>query len=91
MAKKDLLAETGDLTTEVKKEEKKYEGPRVPVRLPKLQNIAGSNATIDQYEHVTISNETGMEQYKVQRGTTVEVPVPVFIALYEKYGKDIAV
>lgn len=89
MAKKELLANTGDMTVAVKKEEKKYDGPMTSVKLPKLENIGGGGMMVDQYEHVTISNETGLEQYKVQRGVRVDVPVPVFLQLYEKYGKEI--
>lgn len=89
MAKKDLLANAGDMTVAVQKEEKKYDGPMTSVRLPKLDNLGGGGATVDQYEHVTIANEQGIEKYGVQRGVKVDVPVPVFLQLYEKYGKDI--
>ena len=89
MAKKDPLANAGELTTAVVKSDKKYDGPTTPVRLPRLENLGGSGATVDQYEHVTIANENGIETYGVQRGVTVNVPVPVFIQLYEKYGKEI--
>ena len=90
MAKKDLLKDTGNMTVEVKKEEKKYTGPMVQIRpLPELDNSGEEGLLIDQYEHVTLANETGEESYKVRRGEAVEVPVPVFMALYEKYGKKV--
>lgn len=88
MAKKNLLENAGDLTTAVKKEEKKYTGPMVEIRLEKLDD-PGDGSKVDQYEHITLSNETGMEKYRVLRGEVVSIPVPVFIALYEKYGKSL--
>lgn len=86
MAKKDLLSET-NLTTAVKKEDKKYDGPYVQIFLPELENSGEEGMPVDQYEHVTIANETGRQQYRVHRGEYVDVPVPVFIALKEKYPK----
>ena len=89
MAKKDLLANAGGMTVAVQREEKKYDGPMASVKLPKLENLGGGGMMVDQYEHVTISNETGMEKFAVQRGIRVDVPVPVFLQLYEKYGDEI--
>ena len=87
MAKKDLLSNTGDLTTAVVKDEKKYDGPRVQIFLPELENSGEEGVKVDQYEHVTLSNEMGRQVYRVHRGEWVEVPVPVFMALKEKYPK----
>jgi hypothetical protein len=87
MAKKDLLSEAGSLTTAVVKDEKKYEGPYVQVFLPELEDAGDGGMKVDQYEHVTLANETGLEQYRVHRGEHVMIPVPVFIALKEKYPK----
>lgn len=86
MPKKDFLSET-NLTTAVKKEEKKYDGPYVQIFLPELENSGEEGMPVDQYEHVTLANETGREQYLVHRGEHVDVPVPVFMALKEKYPK----
>jgi len=86
MAKKDLLSAT-DLTTAVQKEEKTYDGPYVPIFLPELENSGEEGVLVDQYEHVTIANETGRQQWRIHRGEHVDVPVPVFIALKEKYPK----
>lgn len=86
MAKKDLLSET-NLTTAVVKEEKKYDGPYVPIFLPELENSGEEGMPVDQYEHVTIANENGRQQWRVLRGEHVDVPVPVFMALKEKYPK----
>ena len=86
MAKKDLLSES-NLTTAVVKEQKKYDGPYVQIFLPELQYSGEEGMPVDQYEHVTIANETGRQQYRVHRGEYVDVPVPVFMALKEKYPK----
>ena len=85
MAKKDFLSESGDLTTAVVKTEKKYDGPYVQVFLPELDNSGEEGMQVDQYEHVTIANEMKETCYKVLRGERVEVPIPVFLALKERY------
>jgi hypothetical protein len=89
MPKKEILAGTGDLTTAVVKDEKKYNGPYVQVFLPELENPGEEGMQVDQYEHVTMANETGVEKFLVHRGEHVMVPVPVFMNLYEKYGKKL--
>ncbi len=77
------------MTVEVKKDEKKYDGPTAQLFLREMENSGEEGVPVDQYEHVTISNETGVEKWLVKRGEWVEVPVPVYIALKEKYGKQI--
>lgn len=86
MAKKEILSET-NLTTAVERNEKKYDGPYVQIFLPELENYGEDGLQVDQYEHVTIANEIGQEKYYVHRGEHVMVPVPVFMALKEKYPK----
>lgn len=70
----------------VKIEEKKpsYSGPMVEIYLPKLED-AGNGPKVDQYEHVTIANEVVENTYRVMRGVRVEVPVPVFVVLKDRY------
>lgn len=85
MAKSTLKMD--NLTTAVQKEEKKYNGPYVQVFLPELENAGEDGFAVDQYEHVTLSNEEGKEIFLVHRGEYVDVPVPVFMALKEKYPK----
>lgn len=87
MAKKGLQLD--ELTTAVKKEEDKYEGPTVQIYLQELDNSGQEGVLVDQYEHVTLSNETGLQKFLVKRGEYVEIPVPVYLALKEKYGKKI--
>lgn len=67
----------------------KEEGPKwpmVPVFIPALED-SGNGMKVDQYEHVTIANEQKEDCYKVLRGERVEVPVPVFLQLKERYPK----
>lgn len=78
---------TDSLTTAVVREEKKYEGPYVTVFLPVLEGGGEDGVKVDQYEHVTLANEEREQVFRVLRGEPVQVPVPVFIALKEKYPK----
>lgn len=87
-AKKGLMLEES-LTTAVVQEDKKYKGPTAQVFLPLLDDPGDEGIQVDQYEHVTIQNEQGKEVFRVHRGEHVDVPVPVFIQLKEKYGKAI--
>ena len=67
----------------------KDEGPKWPmvrIFLPPPEN-ADEGSKVDMYEHVTIANEKGQKIWYVLRGEWTEVPVPVFVALKEKYPK----
>lgn len=75
------------LTTAVPAKKEKYEGPRVRIFLQKLEDSGDEGVKVDQYEHVTLANERGETCYKVLRGEWVDIPVPVFIALKERYPK----
>ena len=81
--KLDLMNST---TVAVPKKEEKAKGPMVDIFLPELPG-GDSGVKVDQYEHVTIANELGEVCYKVHRGETVSVPVPVFLALKARYPK----
>ena len=64
------------------------EGPKetmVRIFLPKLEDSGDNGVSVDQYEHVTISNEEKDKTYYILRGEWVEVPVNVFIILKQKY------
>lgn len=76
-----------NLTVAVPKKDDGYKGPTVTVFLPELEGGGDDGLKVDQYEHVTIANQNKEEHYKVHRGEQVEVPVPVFLALKEKYPK----
>ena len=88
MANKKTEAAFNDGLTVVAEEKKPdYIGPYVDVFLPVLEDSGDGGLKVDQYEHVTIANENKETCYKVLRGERVPVPVPVFIALKERYPK----
>lgn len=75
------------LTFAVPKPKEADGGPRVRIILPRLED--DESVTVDQYEHVTIANEKGEEHTRILRGEWVDVTVPVYMALKERYGKQI--
>lgn len=83
---KDEMMIDDPLTIVSEEKTEGYKGPMVDVFLPALEDSQGG-MKVDQYEHVTIANERGEKCYKVLRGEHVQVPVPVFIALKERYPK----
>lgn len=68
------------LTVETPVRETVADEPRVRVYLPLLES-EGAGVHIDQYEHVTVNGETTL----VRRGEYVDVTVPVFIQLKNKF------
>ena len=68
------------LTVETPVQETVSDEPRVRVYLPLLES-EGAGVHIDQYEHVTVNGETTL----VRRGEYVDVTVPVFIQLKNKF------
>ena len=68
------------LTVETPMQETVADEPRVRVYLPLLES-EGAGVHIDQYEHVTVNGETTL----VRRGEYVDVTVPVFIQLKNKF------
>ena len=88
MAAKKIVTqelESGSLTTIVRPVDDSYKGPTVTVFLPALEDSGSAGLKVDQYEHVTIANEETEKTYYIHRGESVEVPVPVFMVLKEKY------
>ena len=78
--------ETFDNLTVVAEEKKpSYTGPMVSVYLPPLEDPGDQGIKVDQYEHVTIANENKEECWRVLRGVRVDVPVPVYILLKDRY------
>ena len=68
------------LTVETPVQETVADEHRVRVYLPLLES-EGAGVHIDQYEHVTVNGETTL----VRRGEYVDVTVPVFIQLKNKF------
>lgn len=83
-AKLELMVKDS-LTSAVVHAKPTYTGPYVSIFLPELEGGGQDGIKVDQYEHVTLANEKREEIYRVLRGTHVDVPVPVFIALKERY------
>ena len=81
------ITEYDPLTTITPEKQKIYNGPYVPVFLPALEDSGGNGMKVDQYEHVTIANEERETCWKILRGETVEVPVPVYVVLKARYPK----
>ena len=73
------------LTIQMEEKDTGYKGPMVPVFLPALEDSGSAGLRVDQYEHVTIANEEKETTFYVKRGIRVDVPVPVFVILKERY------
>lgn len=87
-ARKDTVLNPEEtLTFTNKPKEEGYKGPTVDIFLPALEGGDSGGIKVDQYEHVSISNEKREDNYRVLRGEHVQVPVPVFVALKERYPK----
>ena len=84
-AKKNDIDTVDGLTVMVPEKEVADE-PRVRIMLPLLED-QGSGVKVDQYEHVSISNANGDKYIRVKRGEPVDVTVPVFMLLKQKYPK----
>lgn len=83
---KTKTVETPDsLTAAVPVVEQKDNTPRVRIFIPLLpgEEEPEDGIKIDHYEHVTIEGKTTL----VRRGEYVEVSVPVFLQLRNKYPK----
>ena len=78
---------SASMTMAIPREEKKNDEIRVTVFLPRLDDPGDGGIKVDQYEHVTIANEIGERHDRVLRGEHVEVSLPTFMALKEKYPK----
>ena len=78
----DMINDSITFVAEEKKES--YHGPMVSVFLPRLEEDS-SGMKVDQYEHVTLANEQEIHTWQVKRGVHVDVPVPVFVILKDKY------
>lgn len=69
------------ITVVTKVEEKVDKVPRVRIRLPEPEET-GSGMKADPYEHVTIN---GANPTYIKKGEWVEVPVPIFEQLRNRY------
>ena len=85
-AKKEIEL-NDEMTVVTPEKQAEYSGPMVDVFIPAMEDSGSNGLKVDQYEHVTIANEKKEICYKVRRGEHVEVPVPVFCVLKERYPK----
>jgi len=72
-------------TIAVPKQEKTDDEVRVRIFLPKRENDDATGVAVDQYEHVSISNEHGDNFVRVKRGEYVDVTPEVFELLKQRY------
>lgn len=69
------------ITVSIEEEKKNNDIPMVRVFIPMGPEAEGGMKT-DPYEHVTINGEL---PYYIRKGEYVDVPVPVFLQLRNKY------
>ena len=81
-ARKPVVNDGLTIVQEVKEEKDK--GPTVQIYLPKLEE-EGSGVKVDQYEHVTLANEIKEDIKYIKRGERVDVDIPTFLLMKEKY------
>jgi len=58
----------------------------VRIFIPKRENDDATGVAVDQFEHVSISNEQGDNFVRVKRGEYVDVTPEVFMMLKQRYA-----
>jgi len=74
-----------DITFHAPPQEEKPVETRVRIKLPLREDDQSAGLNVDHFEHVTISNELGENTIYVKRGEWVDVTIPVFIQLRQRY------
>ena len=74
-----------NITIAVPHAEEKPEEVRVRIKLPLREDDQSPGVQVDHFEHVTIANEKGEEVIYVKRGEWVDVTIPVFDLLRQRY------
>ena len=77
------MAKSQTIAVPVKAAEEKE--TRIRIYLPKRENDDATGVAVDQYEHVSISNEKGDDFIRIKRGEYVDVTPEVFIMLKQRY------
>lgn len=72
-------------TIAVPQKKTETEETRVRIFIPKRENDDATGVAVDQYEHVSISNEKGDDFIRIKRGEYVDVTPEVFIMLKQRY------
>lgn len=74
------------LTVTAEEHDDSWKGPTVRIFIPELESN-NNGMKVDQYEHVSIANMVKEDCTYVRRGEWVDVPVPVYLQLRERYPK----
>lgn len=77
------MAKSQTIAVPVKKKDE--DEVRVRIFLPKRENDDATGVAVDQYEHVSISNEKGDNFIRIKRGEYVDVTPEVFALLKQRY------
>lgn len=77
------MAKSQTIAVPAKQKEETEE--RVRIYLPKREEDGSSGIAVDQYEHVSISNEKGDNFIRIKRGEYVDVTPEVFMMLKQRY------
>ena len=77
------MAKSQTIAVPVKKKDE--DEVRVRIFLPKRENDDATGVAVDQFEHVSISNETGDNFIRIKRGEYVDVTPEVFTLLKQRY------
>lgn len=80
-----MAAKKNDLTIAVPVKEEAKDEVRVRIKLPAREDDNNPGLNVDKYEHVTISNESGEHTTYIKRGEWVDVTIPVFTQLKNRY------
>jgi len=77
------MAKSQTIAVPVKKKDE--DEVRVRIFLPKRENDDATGVAVDQFEHVSISNEKGDNFIRIKRGEYVDVTPEVFTLLKQRY------
>lgn len=77
------MAKSQTIAVPVKKKDE--DEVRVRIFLPKRENDDATGVAVDQFEHISISNEKGDNFIRVKRGEYVDVTPEVFALLKQRY------
>ena len=80
-----MAAKKENITIAVPQAAEKPEEIRVRIKLPLREEDNSPGLNVDHFEHVTISNELGENTVYIKRGEWVDVTIPVFTQLRNRY------
>ena len=77
--------EGDSITIKAAEPPKEVKEQTVRIFIPALEDSGSEGLVVDQYEHVTVANMIKEKIDYVRRGEYVDVSIPTFLALKEKY------